>query len=79
MRRRDFIALAGGAVAIAPFAARAQQRIGTRRLGVLMGFVEHDREGDADSAAFVEGLGALNWKEGSNYTSTGAGATATGP
>ena len=44
-----------------------------------MGFVEHDPEGQADVAAFVQGLGALNWKEGSNCTSTGAGATATAP
>ena len=78
MRRREFIGFLGGSAAW-PLAAHAQQRKASRRVGVLMGFVEHDREGDADSAAFVEGLGALNWKEGSNYTSTGAGATATQP
>jgi len=65
MRRREFIAVLGGAVTW-PLAARAQQRVGTRRLGVLMGFVEHDREGEADAAAFVDGLRALNWKEDSN-------------
>jgi len=37
-----------------------------RRIGVLMGFVENDPEGQSDAAAFVQGLGALNWKEGSN-------------
>jgi putative ABC transport system substrate-binding protein len=31
-----------------------------------MGFVEDDPEGQADAAAFVQGLGAFNWKEGSN-------------
>jgi hypothetical protein len=35
-----------------------------RRIDVLIGFVEHDREGELGAAAFVEGLCALNWKEG---------------
>jgi len=63
MRRREFITLLGG-VASWPLGARAQQHDAPRRIGVLMGFVEHDRE--ADAAAFVEGLAALNWKEGNN-------------
>ena len=66
MRRREFIALLAGATAAWPRAARAQQRDAPRRIGVLMGFVEHDREGEADVAALVAGLGALNWKEGGN-------------
>jgi putative ABC transport system substrate-binding protein len=65
MRRRDFIASLGVA-ATWPLVARAQQRDTARRIGVLMGFVESDPEGQADAAAFVRGLGALNWKEGSN-------------
>jgi putative tryptophan/tyrosine transport system substrate-binding protein len=65
MRRRDFIASLGVA-ATWPLVARAQQRDAPRRIGVLMGFVESDPEGQADTAAFVQGLGALNWKEGSN-------------
>jgi putative tryptophan/tyrosine transport system substrate-binding protein len=66
MRRREFIALLAGATAAWPLAAHAQQHDAPRRIGVLMGFVEHDREGEADVAAFAEGLGALNWKEGRN-------------
>ena len=65
MKRRELIAALGGA-AVWPFAARAQQHDATRRIGVLMGFIEHDKEGEADVAAFVGGLSALNWKEGVN-------------
>ncbi len=66
MKRREFISFLGSAVAAWPLVARAQQREALRRIGVLMGFVEHDPEGQAQAAAFVQGLGALNWKEGSN-------------
>jgi len=65
MRRRQFLGIVGGAAAW-PLAGRAQQHDAPRRVGVLMGFVEHDREGEADAAAFVDGLRALNWKGGSN-------------
>ncbi|MBR1192378.1 ABC transporter substrate-binding protein [Bradyrhizobium sp. AUGA SZCCT0160] len=64
MRRRDFIALAGGAAAGWPLTARAQQPM--RRIGVLMGYAENDREGQAFVAAFREGLQKLGWAEGRN-------------
>ena len=66
MRRREFIAFAGAAAAAWPLAGSAQQRGAQRRLGVLMGYVANDPEGAADAAALLQGLGALNWKEGSN-------------
>jgi putative ABC transport system substrate-binding protein len=65
MRRREFMALFGGAAAW-PIAARAQQRDQMRRIGVLMGYAESDREGQAFAAAFREGLQKLGWTEGHN-------------
>jgi ABC-type uncharacterized transport system substrate-binding protein len=37
-----------------------------RRIGVLMGYVEDDREAQANVAAFREGLQKLGWTEGRN-------------
>jgi hypothetical protein len=59
MRRREFIALLGGAAVWAP-AARAQpttERV--RRIGVLMSTTADDPEGQARIAAFHQGLQEL--------------------
>ncbi len=67
MRRRQFIAALGGAVAAWPSALRAQQgdhRI--RQVGVLMSVVPDDPSGDADVAAFRQGLDELGWIDGRN-------------
>jgi putative tryptophan/tyrosine transport system substrate-binding protein len=66
MRRREFITLLGFAAVTWPLAARAQQRDVVRRIGVLMGYVETDREGQAFVAAFREGLQKLGWAETRN-------------
>ena len=66
MRRRDFIALAGGAVAIAPFAARAQQRERMHLIGVLLPATADDAEFQARLAAFHQGLALLGWTIGRN-------------
>jgi putative tryptophan/tyrosine transport system substrate-binding protein len=65
MRRREFIVLVGGA-AIWPFAARAQQPTGMRRIGVLMNFLSNAPEGQARVAAFAQALQKLGWNEGDN-------------
>ena len=66
MKRREFITLVSGAMAAWPLVARAQQPDRMRRIGVLMGFAESDREGQAFVAAFREGLKKLGWAEGRN-------------
>ena len=65
MRRRDFITVVGSAAAW-PLIAVAQQPDRMRRIGVLMGFAESDREGQALVAAFREGLEKLGWAEARN-------------
>jgi putative tryptophan/tyrosine transport system substrate-binding protein len=66
MRRRDFVAGFAGLAAARPFAARAQQAGRTHRIGVLLGYAENDREGQALFAAFREELRKLGWAEGRN-------------
>src|SRR5262245_7675271 len=65
MRRREFIALLGGAAAAWPLAARAQQSERMRRIGLLMG-VADDREGQARVTALKQGLQELGWTDGRN-------------
>jgi putative ABC transport system substrate-binding protein len=66
MRRREFIALLGGAAAAWPLAARAQQPDGMRRIGVLMTLAEDDPEAKARLAGFRQGLEKRGWSEGRN-------------
>jgi ABC-type uncharacterized transport system substrate-binding protein len=48
------------------FAARAQQTGGTRRIGVLMGYPDHDPAAQAQIAALRQELQKLGWEEGRN-------------
>jgi putative ABC transport system substrate-binding protein len=60
LRRREFVALLGGAAW--PLAARAQgERM--RRIGVLLGSTAPDRP---DVAGFLQALQQLGWSEGHN-------------
>ena len=66
MRRREFLKLVGGSAVAWPLVARAQQPERMRRIGVLMGYAESDRQGQANVAAFRMGLQKLGWTEGRN-------------
>jgi putative ABC transport system substrate-binding protein len=65
VRRREFLALAGGAAAW-PLAARAQQTERMRRIGVLMPYTKDDPEDQQRIAALHDGLRQLGWIEGRN-------------
>jgi putative ABC transport system substrate-binding protein len=62
MRRRQFIL--GGAAALAPLAARAQQTDRIKLLATLLGTAETDPESQRRIAAFRDGLKAFGWIEG---------------
>jgi putative ABC transport system substrate-binding protein len=66
MRRREFITLLGGAAATWPLAAHAQRPERVRRIGILMPFAKSEPLGQAQYAAFWEGLQKFGWTEGSN-------------
>jgi ABC transporter substrate binding protein len=66
VRRREFIAVVGGAAAAWPLAARAQQPERVRRIGVLMAHPEADVEFESYVAAFRDELQKLGWAEGRN-------------
>jgi putative ABC transport system substrate-binding protein len=68
MKRREFIALIGGAAAapslLWPLVARAQQADRPRRIGVLMGLGEHDPEAQLRVTALRAELAKLGWIAG---------------
>jgi len=66
MRRRKFIALSVGAAVSWPFAARALQAAGMRRVAFLLPLLENDAEALTRVTAFREGLEALGWTENRN-------------
>jgi len=65
MRRRDFIAAIGGAVAW-PLGALAQQRDRLRRVGMLSAGSENDPERQSLFAVIIQELARLGWGEGRN-------------
>jgi putative tryptophan/tyrosine transport system substrate-binding protein len=65
LKRREFIALIGGAAAW-PLSARAQQPERMRRVGVLMNLTADDPEASARVTAFAQGLQQLGWTAGHN-------------
>jgi len=66
MKRRDFIALIGGATAFVPLAARAQQSDRMRRIGWLDLVPESDPGAQARVTIVQQGLAKLGWTVGRN-------------
>ena len=68
MKRREFMTLLGGLMAVSPIEGRAQPSpVGLRRVGVLAGAIRpDDPETQAEPAAFVQGLQQLGWIDGRN-------------
>jgi putative ABC transport system substrate-binding protein len=66
VRRREFIALLGGASLAGPFAARAQQPSRIPRIGLLNAFGEDDPDVQANITAFRQTLQKLGWTDGRN-------------
>jgi putative ABC transport system substrate-binding protein len=65
MRRREFVALVGGAVAAWPLAARTQQSEGMRRIGVLTSLAVTELV-QSRIDAFLQELQRLGWSVGRN-------------
>jgi putative tryptophan/tyrosine transport system substrate-binding protein len=65
VKRRDFITLLGGAAAVWPLAAHAQEPERMRRIGVLMNTTA-DTDQKASVATFLQMLQKLGWTEGRN-------------
>jgi putative ABC transport system substrate-binding protein len=66
MRRREFTALLGGAVAAWPLKAVAQRTGSSRKIGLLLSGVESDPDSQVRMAAFRRGLAEHGWKDGDN-------------
>jgi len=62
MRRREFIASLSSAMAVWPVAARAQQTVRMKRIGILL----YARQDQATIAPMLRGLEALGYVDGKN-------------
>jgi putative ABC transport system substrate-binding protein len=66
MKRREFITLLGGAVAVRPLAARAQQPERVRRIGVLINVAADDPLSMLRVTAFAQAMQEHGWTVGRN-------------
>ena len=69
MKRREFITLIGGAVIAWPFAVRAQQAAGMRRVGVLVGNASSadDPLAQKELSPFRNAMQHAGWIEGRQF------------
>jgi hypothetical protein len=70
LRRRELIALLGGAALAWPVAVRAQQPDRMRRIGVLMALAEDDPETKARLAGFRQGSKSVDGPKAAMSAST---------
>jgi len=66
MKRRDFLAVVGGATAGWALEARAQQSSSIRRIDLLMLYPEKDPQGELRARVFLGELEKSGWKVGGN-------------
>jgi hypothetical protein len=66
VKRREFMALLGGAAAACPLAVQAQQQKRMRRVGALMSQGASDEVAQVRYAAFLQGLQHSGWEVGRN-------------
>jgi putative ABC transport system substrate-binding protein len=66
MRRRGFLGGLGSAVVAWSVAARGQERVRVRKIGVILVYAEADPEGQVRLSALRDRLRKLGWIEGSN-------------
>src|ERR1700722_15533251 len=66
MKRRGFLISLPGAIIGARAALAQRMSDKPRRIGALMPFLEHDADGRARFAAFLEQMQQLGWTEGRN-------------
>ncbi len=67
MRRRDFIACIGAALAW-PVRARAQQTDRARRIGILLPYADNDPEAKSHLSALAQELKRLGWSQDHNLS-----------
>lgn len=61
MKRRELLAILGGAAMLTPFAARAQQSQRVRTIGILFNAIESEVDAQRRLAAFYRGMNSLGW------------------
>ena len=66
MKRRAILAGITALLAPRSLIAQTPSRDGPRRLGVLMGNLADDPVGQSYTASLMQGLRALDWREGAN-------------